>query len=270
MGFQDTIKGFFRSASENSPEILVGLGVASLITAIFLAVRATPKAEELISEAEEKKGDSLTPVETIKVAAKPFVPTFVMAVTGTMCVAGGMKVKNNRHAELAATCAIAQGIVKRYEDKTEELVGKEKSDEIKKNVRKEVAQNPVVQESISRLPPSNIAGVHPFWDPLSNTPFYASTQMLEKAEVRLNKRLFTGLEPYITVEDLYDELNEQGVYPPLRHTAVSPMLGWTADRGGIEFDTDVDGVPLEQDHWDDGTPCYVMSFKNRRQPDYIR
>ena len=95
-------------------------------------------------------------------------------------------------------------------------------------------------------------------------------QMLEKAEVKLNKRLFTGLEPYITISDLYDELNEQGVYPKLRHTAVSPKMGWTADAGGIEFDVDVDGVPFEQDHWEDGTPCYVMAFKRHREPDYIR
>lgn len=270
VNFQGFFKKLAEGASKRSPELLVGLGLASLLTAIGLAIKSTPLAEELIIQAEDEKGEELTPVEKIKAASKAYVSTAVATVTGVACVAGGMKIKSNRHAKLAAAYAISQAAIKQIEEKTEEIVGKEKADEIKSEVKREMAKSTVVQEAVSKLPPSNIAGVHPFWDPLSNTPFYASVQMLDKSEVRLNKRLFTGLEPYITVSDLYDELNEQGVYPKLRHTTVSPMLGWTAENGGIEFDVDVDGVPFEQDHWEDGTPCYVMSFKRHREPDYIR
>lgn len=270
MNFKGIVKGLMDAASELAPELLVGIGVASLLTAIGLAIKATPVAEDLIAQAEDEKGDALTPVETVKAAGKAYIKTAIAAGAGVLCVAGGMKVKSNRHAELAAAYALSQSVIKHMDEKNEEILGKEKADEIKKEVKQEIARSPEVQKTISKLPPSNIPGLHPFLDPLSNTPFRATVDMLQRAEVKLNKRLFTGLEAYVTVSDLYDELNEQGVYPKLRHTAVSPMLGWTAENGGLEFDLDVDGVPMEQDHWEDGTPCYVMGFKRYRTPDYIR
>ena len=92
--------------------------------------------------------------------------------------------------------------------------------------------------------------------------------MLKNTEVNLNRRMYNGSEIYVTIDDLYDELNEQGVYPPLKHTALSGEYGWSPDTGGIEFDSDSDGIPFEQHHWDDGTPCYLMSF--RQKPKHIR
>ena len=270
MNLKGIMKGLVNTASELAPELLVGIGVASLITAIGLGIKATPVAEDLITQAEDEKGDSLTPIETVKAAGKAYVTTAIAAGVGVGLVISGMKVKSNRHAELAAAYALSQNIIKRMDEKNEEVLGKEKADEIKREVNREIIREPEVQKTISRLPSSNISGVHPFLDPLSNTPFYANSQMLERAEVKLNKRLFTGLEPYITITDLYDELNEQGVYPKLRHTSISSTMGWTADNGGIEFDVDVDGVPFELDHWEDGTPCYVMSFKRYRTPVSVR
>ena len=43
--------------SKHSPEILTGLGLASMVTSTILAVKATPKAVELIQKEEyERKG----------------------------------------------------------------------------------------------------------------------------------------------------------------------------------------------------------------------
>lgn len=270
MKIGNLFKGVCEMANRHSPEILTGLGIAGFVTAIVLAVKATPKAEDLIVQAEDEKEDTLTPMETVKAAWKPYVPAAISAVGGVVCVIGAAKINHRRNTELATAYAISQAMVKRYQEKTAEIAGEEKAKEIDNAVKKETAKSPMVKEAVSKLPPSNIAGVHPFWDPLSNTAFYASIPMLERAEVALNKRMYNGLEAYVTVDDLYDELNDQGVYPPLKHTALSNTHGWTPDNGGVEFDMDVDGIPFEQGHWEDGTPCYVMSFKRYRQPEYIR
>ena len=42
------------AVSKHSPEILTGLGVAGMITTTVLAVRATPKALELIEDKKEE------------------------------------------------------------------------------------------------------------------------------------------------------------------------------------------------------------------------
>ena len=46
-------KDIRKFASKRSPEILTGIGIAGMITTTILAVRATPKALELIEEQKE-------------------------------------------------------------------------------------------------------------------------------------------------------------------------------------------------------------------------
>ena len=120
--------------TKRGPELLVGFGALSFATAIVLAVRATPKAEELIIEAEDEKEDSLTVVETVKAGWKPFVAPAIAFGTGVLCVAKGMKARSDQYAETAAALAISRGIIKRMEEKNEEVLGKEKADEIKTEV----------------------------------------------------------------------------------------------------------------------------------------
>lgn len=257
-------------ANRHSPEILTGLGIAGFITAIVLAVKATPTAEDLIVQAEDEKEDVLTPMETVKAAWKPYVPAAITVVASAGCVIGAAKINHRRNTELATAYAISQAMVKHYQEKTAEIAGAEKADEIDKAVKREVVKEPATQKAIAKLPSTSGQGMRPFIDSLTRKAFNASPQMLINAEAALNRRLYTGLEPYVTVSDLYDELNAQGVYPQFKHTAMSSMLGWTPDTGGIEFDLDVEGVPFEQDHWDDGTPCDVMGFKRYHTPVSIR
>lgn len=48
------IKGVKIGFDKHSPEILIGLGIASAITSTVLAVKATPKAMQLLAEAERE------------------------------------------------------------------------------------------------------------------------------------------------------------------------------------------------------------------------
>ena len=84
-----------RFVSKRSPEILTGIGIAGMVTTTVLAVKATPKALELIEEEkraqnralldEAEKTDSdnaahvsrLKPIETVKVAWKPYIPAML-------------------------------------------------------------------------------------------------------------------------------------------------------------------------------------------------
>ena len=44
-------KGIQKAVTKKSPEILTGIGIAGMITTTVLAVKATPKALELIENA---------------------------------------------------------------------------------------------------------------------------------------------------------------------------------------------------------------------------
>lgn len=248
---------------KHSPGILTGIGIAGFISAIVLAVKATPKATARIAEAEEKKGSGLTKKETIIAAAPAFVPTAVTAVGSAACILGASRINYVRNAELSTAYALSQAMLKKHEEIEAQEVGEEKAAEIREKVRHEVAQEPKVQEAVKKLPPKTDPNLHPFYDPLSNTPFYASTQIIKEVECNLNTRMYRDLEPYITATEMYEELEKCGAYPPIKPTAVSSDLVWYADKKGIKFDYSDKGT------WDDGTPCYILGYDRSHRPDYL-
>ena len=65
------VRGAQASLKKRSPEILIGMGIAGMVTTTILAVKATPKAVELINDRkEELEVDTLNPIETVKAAWK--------------------------------------------------------------------------------------------------------------------------------------------------------------------------------------------------------
>ncbi|MBO7449420.1 MAG: hypothetical protein J6U54_03545 [Clostridiales bacterium] len=250
-----------------NPNLMAGIGVFGFFTAIGMAIAATPKAEDMIVDAEDEKGDELTTVEKIKAGWKPFIPTIITATASGALIYGSCKANTARQAELATMCAVSQAIAKKYEEKTEEIVGEDKAKEIKAEVLKETAKEQSAQEAIKALPAtqklSGSTGLVPWWDSLTNTPFYANDNIMEQAQARLHKRLYS-LEPYVTADDLYDELNDLGVYPELKPTAITNKLAWTIKDGMPEFEK------LEYGEWDDGTPCKIMSFARGHAPTLIK
>ena len=66
------IRGFI---VKNAPQILTGIGISGMIGSTVLAVKATPKALELLNDKrEELNTDTLTFKETIATAWKPYIP----------------------------------------------------------------------------------------------------------------------------------------------------------------------------------------------------
>ena len=69
---------------KHSPEILTGVGIAGMVTTTVMAVRATPKAIQLLDEEKRRQHtEKLEPIDTIKTAWKCYIPA---AVTGTVSV----------------------------------------------------------------------------------------------------------------------------------------------------------------------------------------
>lgn len=56
---------------KHSPEILTGVGIAGMVTTTVMAVRATPKAIQLLDEEKRRRHtEKLEPIDTIKTAWK--------------------------------------------------------------------------------------------------------------------------------------------------------------------------------------------------------
>ena len=241
-------------SSKHSPEILTGIGIAGMITTTILAVKATPKALQLIAEAEDKKfdnghGEALTKVEVVKTAWKPYIPAAVTGVTSAMCLIGASKVSLKRNAALATAYKLSETAFAEYKEKVVETIGEKKEKVVKEKIAKEKVQNHPVG---SREVIITGKGDTLCFDTLSGQYFKSDIDRIKRIENELNKRMMS--EMYISLNEFYSEVG-------LRRTKLGDMMGWNLDKGLIELD-------FSSQLTDEGTPCLVIDYMVAPRYDY--
>lgn len=264
------IKGVRSSVSKHSPEILTSIGIAGMITTVVLAVKATPKALELIEEekrqqnyelrkeAEQEGYDTyapvseLKPLDTVKVAWKPYIPAAITGAVSIACLIGSNSVHARRNAAIATAYKLSETALAEYKEKVVETIGEKKE----KVVREKIAQDKVDKHPVSK---SEVIVAGPggvlFLEPVSMRPFTSDIESVRKAINDINYRLTTGMEEYISLSDFYDEIG-------LSHTSNSDDLGWNLGRDG---QIKVDFLATKTD---DGRPCLMMDYQVSPRYDY--
>lgn len=230
-------------ANKHSPEILTGIGIAGMITTTVLAVRATPKALELL---EEKKNedwvDELSPLEVVKTAWKPYVPAAVTGIASVACLIGASSVNAKRNAALATAYKLSETALTEYREKVIETIGEKKEKTVRDKVAEErVKKNPVSKSEV--IVTNN--GTTLCFDPISARYFKSSIDKIKRAENELNKQMLHDISGYVSLNEFYDELG-------LDHTSVGDNLGWNVDRLiDISFSSQLN---------DNGEPSVVLDY----------
>lgn len=258
------IKTVGRGLTKHSPEILTGLGIAGMCTTVVLAVKATPKAMELIKEEKVKKveksgkniegmkTEKLTPIETVKVAWKPYVPAIVTGAVSIACIIGASSVNARRNAALYSAYKLSETALAEFKEKAVEVIGEDKVKEVKQKIAEDKVEKAISenQEEMKTKVIISNDGEAWFIDPFTNQPFRSTTTKIDAAINRVNRILMLDL--FVSLSELYDELG-------LDHTKSSDYIGWCADDGLIESDFS-DAVVK------DGKAYVVMDFLKR--PEY--
>lgn len=234
------------AASKHSPEILTGLGIAGMITTTILAVKATPKALELIEDKKDELDlyptDNLTPAETVKATWKCYIPAAVTGVTSVACLIGASSVNAKRNAALMTAYNLSATALSEYKEKVLETVGEKKE---------QIIRNKVAEERINKEPanPSAIIvsgnGNTRCFDTITKRRFTSDIEAIKKIVNELNRRMING-EDYISLNEFYYELGLDG-------SSVGDELGWNVASGLIELDF---SAQLDTD----GTPCIVIDY----------
>jgi hypothetical protein len=238
--------------SKHSPEILTGLGIAGMVTTTVLAVKATPKALNLIERKKEDleltTDDKLTVVETVKAAWKPYIPAAVTGTLSVSCLIGASSVNMRRNAALAAAYHLSETALTEYKEQVIETIGKGKEKKVRDNVDKaRVEKNPPNDNNIILTGDGDTL----CFDYHSGQYFKTSIDKLRKVENELNSRLLR--EDYISLNDFYDEIG-------LPFTQIGSDLGWHVEKGLIEFSF---GSTLYKDK-----PCLVLNYNIAPQHGY--
>lgn len=220
---------------QHSPAILSGCAAAGVVATTVFAVKATPKACEII---QEKELDDK--VEIVKETWKLYIPAIASGVITIACIIGANHISLKRSAALASLYSISEATLKEYQDKVVEKIGKKKEQEIKDEIAKDrIMKNPQEKNQVILTGKGDVL----CFDAITGRYFKSDIEKIRKAINDLNMQL--NKDYFVSVNDLYYELGIPGI-------KMGDIMGWNLpDMIDAEFSSQLT---------DDGTPCLVMDF----------
>lgn len=224
--FNSIIKSAGAAAAKHSPELLTAFGIANMLTGVVLAVRATPKAIDIIRAEEEEKGKPLTKAEVVAAAWKPYISSAAFCTVAVICFIASNAVSNNRCAALTAAYTLSETALREYSDEVREVVGDKKEQEIHtKAIQKKIDKNPVKEEILS----DGEALICPdgertlCYDAFAGRYFCSNRTKIDKAVNDINRMILT--DDFASLNDFYDIIG-------LERTKMGDLLGWS-NRGSL-------------------------------------
>ena len=243
MDFKEVRNNVISKVSEKSPEILVGIGLAGMLTSTVLAVKATPKALDILAQEEEE----LTTVEKVKKTWKCYIPATIGYCTSAACIIAATTTQNNRGAMLAGAYKLSESALLEYRNKVVEVVGEEKEKEIRDSI---------AQDRVDAQPVVTCLGKGDYlcYDMLSGRYFKSDIDRIQKVVNEMNYKLLN--DNILSLNEFYYELG-------MKATDMGYEQGWDISKGMIE-------VSFSSTISENDEPCIVMHFDNPPQYGFDR
>ena len=255
------IRGVRTAAFEHKGEILTGFGVAGMIFTTVLAVKATPKALQLIEEEKQRQNhkllqeanengddayspvEKLKPLDVVKTTWKCYVPAAITCVASASCLIGASSVHMKRNAALATAYKLSENALSEYRDKVVETIGEKKEMAVRDKVAKEqIEKTPVVNSEVVFTG----RGETMCYDPITSRYFRSDIENIRRVVNELNRRMLD--EMYISLNEFYLELD-------LNPADVGEEMGWNINRGLIDIHFSAQLAENDQ-------PCLVIDHLN--------
>lgn len=236
--------------NKHEPEILLGMGVSGLIFSTVWSVRATTKAVRKLDTLKyELKKEKLTVKEVVTETWRLYLPVAASIALSVPCVIASNKVSSRRNAALAAAFTISEKTLHEYQDKTRQIVGDKKEQEIHESISADRVRDHKGETILITGDGDSL-----FLEPISGRYFKSSWNKIQKCANELNATALTDICGEITLSDWYDRLG-------LKNTGLSDDLGWTVKDGSdgliqVEIDSTLK----------DDVPCGAIYYRNNPKP----
>lgn len=257
MPVKNAISSVGKVVEQKSPAILTGIGIGSFVGCAVLAVKATPKAIQLMNMRAQEKYccevlepatppneyetyeewldiedltivpprvyfNVLTPVEVVKSTWKAYIPAVGLGVVGIVCLIGAARVSSARNAAFAGAASIAEKALYEYQQKVIDILGEDQANEI----RDELAKDRVVKIDAADISGNNETvcsrpGGSWIYDPITDRKWKSDLETVRAAMNDFNHDLIGGV--YGTLNDWYYCLGVKGV-------SIGDDLGWCSDK----------------------------------------
>jgi hypothetical protein len=250
---KQTFRTFGKVFKKNSPTILTGLGVAGLVSTTVMAVRATPKALQVLEMERENKNRALTRMEVVKIAYPYYIPPILMGAATTGCIIGANSINLKRNAALASAYSLTEASLKEYKHKVKETLGEKKEREIRDEIAADrMEKNPVDDNQVI----STGNGDTLCYEATSGRYFKSDIEKIRRVENIVNRRLLQ--DDFVSLNEVYDHMGLDG-------TKMGDEIGWQVDQDDYALITFEFSSQISKD----GQPCLVVDFKRPPRYDYM-
>lgn len=203
----------------NSPTILTCIGAIGVVATAVTAVRATPKALELIHEASFPDDDGrhcyLTKAEKVKVAWRPYIPSIIIGTATISCIFGANVLNHRQQAALTSAYIFLERSYKEYKDKVKAVLGEDAAKQVDTAIVKE-------KYSEEEMIPDPGEGKCLFYEEHYGKFFERSMLEVRDAEYQLNRKL--SKEGEVSLNDFMALLD-------LPELPYGNELGWSQEDG---------------------------------------
>lgn len=225
-----------RFMKKHAPTILTILGGLGVVGTTITAVKATPKALNIIEESKEDK--DLSKLDIVKMTWKEYIPTGLCMFGTITCIFSANYLNKKTQSSLIAAYSLLDKSYKQYIEASKELYGENAKKEIIGKIAEDNCNSSIIQNE------NMLDEEYLFFDWQTINYFQAKINDVLKAEKMMNEQLAaTG---YVSMYDFYDFLGieaKEGIR----------NIGWT-DNGKFE--------ELKFEHqrtvMDDGLECFVI------------
>lgn len=259
------MNGLLRQAQlfckRNASTILTVTGGVGVVATTVMAVKATPKALELINEAKKEKGEELTTIEKVQVAGVKYIPTVLTGAATIACIFGANALNKRQQAALMSAYALIDNSYKEYKAKLKELYGEETHQEIVNAIMIEKADDIYIHSetlctNCDLSLEENDGEPKLFYDEHSNRYIEATIEQVMNAEYHLNRNYI--LRGYAYLNELYEFLG-------VEETDYGSVLGWAPNDDGMYWiDFNHRKVML-----DDGLEVYIIEMPFEPTYDFL-
>ena len=226
----------------NASTILTCAGSVGVVATAVVAVKDTPKAMQIIEQAEEAKGESLTVVEKIKYAGPVYIPAILIGASTLACIFGAHSLNKRQQASLMSAYALLDNSYKEYKKKVDEVYGEGADARIKG----EIAKDKYYQEDIHVEDEKQL-----FYDYFSERYFESTMEEVMQAEYYLNRTLHT--RDYAYLNDYYDMIG-------LEQIPSGWKLGWSIGAALSHYRKTWIDFRHEKVEMEDGMECCIITM----------
>lgn len=232
----------------NGSTILTFISVIGLVGTVAASIKATKKASNIREKAEQKKGDKLTNLETLKVIFPEYCLPIALGASTIACMVSANVLNKKKQASIISAYTFLDRSYKEYKKKTNNIFGDEADQKIKEALKKDTVER--VPPWL--FPPNGFEDTYKnceeflFYDEYSKKFFKATINEIQMAEYNLNRDFaFRGIS---SLNDFYNLLG-------LDQERTGYILGWSSEFGYHFIDFSHRKTTIG-----DGIECYIIDY----------